>query len=284
LIIKKEGHKLFFICKFFHKINFAIGAVILIGLIMMSVVGPFFIQSPYEQNTAIKLQGPSKEHLLGTDDFGRDILARMVVGSRYSLSAGLIAVIVGLAGGLLLGSMSGYYGGYLDKLLMAACDILLAFPSILLAMAIVMIMEPRIYTPMIAVGVSSIPIFSRLIRAQFMSLRESGFIDAVRSSGASDARIVLRHLLPNSIGPIIIQATLRIGSSILTAASLSFLGLGAQPPTPEWGAMLSAARKYFWTGAHMAVIPGIAITITVIAINLIGDALRDYLDPRTRDV
>jgi peptide/nickel transport system permease protein len=259
------------------------GSVILIFLVAVSVAGPFFIRSPYEQNTAVKLQGPSREHLLGTDDFGRDILARMVVGSRYSLSAGFIAVLVGLAGGVLLGTPSGYYGGYLDKVLMTLCDMLLAFPSILLAMAIVMVMEPGIYTPMVAVGISSIPIFSRLIRAQFMSLRESCFIEAVRSSGASDARIIFRHLLPNSLGPIIVQTTLRIGSSILTAASLSFLGLGAQPPTPEWGAMLSSARKYFWTGAHMAVVPGIAITITVIAINLIGDALRDYLDPRTRD-
>jgi peptide/nickel transport system permease protein len=231
---------LFSVRNFFRKTSLAIGATLLIGLVMISVIGSFFIQSPYEQNTAIKLQGPSKEHLLGTDDFGRDLLARMVVGSRYSLSAGVIAVIVGLAGGLFIGSLAGYYGGYWDKLLMAVCDILLAFPSILLAMAIVMVMEPRIYTPMIAVGISSIPVFSRLIRAQFMSLRESCFIEAVRSSGASDARIVFRHLLPNSIGPIIIQATLRIGSSILTSASLSFLGLGAQPPTPEWGA--SSAR------------------------------------------
>ena len=268
--------------KFLRNPSALIGLAILIILILTSVAGPFFVQDPFEQNTSIKLQPPSAEHLLGTDDFGRDLLSRMVVGARYSLSAGFVSVAVGLAGGLLLGALAGYYGGAADKILMTLCDILLAFPSILLAMAIVMVMEPGIYTPMAAVGISSVPIFARLVRAQFMSLRQSSFVEAVRSSGAGDARIIFRHLLPNSLGPIIIQATLRIGSSILLAATLSFLGLGAQPPTPEWGAMLSAARNYMWTAAYMALIPGFAITITVIAVNLIGDALRDHLDPRTR--
>ncbi len=253
-------------------------------LVLVTFVGPFFIASPFEQDVANKLQGPSWEHWLGTDDFGRDLLARMVVGARYSLSAGIVSVFLGLTGGLFLGLLAGYYGGFLDKTLMMVCDILLAFPSVLLALAIVIIMEPGIYTPMIAVGISSVPIFARLVRAQFMYLRESSYIEAVRSSGAGDMRIIFRHLLPNSIGPVIIQATLRIGSSILTAATLSFLGLGAQPPTPEWGAILSAARRYLWTGAHMAIIPGMAITMTVVAVNLLGDALRDYFDPRTRGV
>jgi peptide/nickel transport system permease protein len=271
-----------FIKNFFRNPSAKVGMTIAAFLLLVTFIGPFFIPSPFEQNVAHKLQGPSWEHLLGTDDFGRDLAARMVVGARYSLSAGIISVLLGLTGGLLLGALAGYYGGYLDKTIMMLCDILLAFPSVLLALAIVIIMEPGIYTPMVAVGISSIPIFARLVRAQFMYLRESSFIEAVRSSGAGDLRIIFRHLLPNSIGPIIIQATLRIGSSILTAATLSFLGLGAQPPTPEWGAMLSSARRYLWTGAHMAVIPGLAITITVVAVNLIGDALRDYFDPRTR--
>jgi len=266
---------------FFRNPSAIAGTAILVLLLSITFVGPFFIQSPFEQNVRNKLQGPSREHLLGTDDFGRDLMARMVVGARYSLSAGIISVLLGLTGGLLLGVLAGYYGGYLDKTIMMLCDILLAFPSVLLALAIVIIMEPGIYTPMVAVGISSIPIFARLVRAQFMYLRESSFIEAVRSSGAGDFRIIFRHLLPNSMGPIIIQATLRIGSSILTAATLSFLGLGAQPPTPEWGAILSSSRRYLWTGAHMAIIPGLAITLTVVAVNLIGDALRDYLDPRT---
>lgn len=269
--------------KFMRNPSAKIGVVILTALILITVIGPFFIQDPLIQNTKIALQTPSAEHLLGTDDFGRDLLARIVVGARYSLSAGLIAVALGLAGGLLLGAFAGYYGGLLDQILMMVCDILLAFPSILLAMAIVMVMEPGLYTPMIAVGISSIPTFARLIRAQFMSLRSSAFVEAVRSSGAGDLRIIFRHLLPNSIGPIIIQATLRIGSSILMAATLSFIGMGAQPPTPEWGSMLSYARNYLWTAPHLAIVPGTAITITVISVNLIGDALRDFLDPRTRN-
>lgn len=260
------------------------GLFILLLLIIISIVGPFVVQSPYEQDTAMKLLPPSGEHWFGTDDFGRDVFSRIVTGAHYSLTAGFISVILGLTGGLMLGTFAGYYGGIADQVIMMLCNILLSFPSVLLAMAIVMVMEPGIYTPMVAVGVSSIPVFARLVRAQFMSLRESCFVEAVRSSGAGDMRIIFRHLLPNSIGPIIIQATLRIGSSILLAATLSFLGLGAQPPTPEWGSMLSAARNYIWTAPHLAIVPGMAITVTVISVNLIGDALRDYLDPRTRNM
>ncbi|HIZ64947.1 MAG TPA: ABC transporter permease [Candidatus Blautia pullicola] len=260
------------------------GLFILLLLIIISIVGPFVVQSPYEQDTAMKLLPPSGEHWFGTDDFGRDVFSRIVTGAHYSLTAGFISVILGLTGGLMLGAFAGYYGGIADQVIMMLCNILLSFPSVLLAMAIVMVMEPGIYTPMVAVGVSSIPVFARLVRAQFMSLRESCFVEAVRSSGAGDMRIIFRHLLPNSIGPIIIQATLRIGSSILLAATLSFLGLGAQPPTPEWGSMLSAARNYIWTAPHLAIVPGMAITVTVISVNLIGDALRDYLDPRTRNM
>lgn len=260
-----------------------VGLGILLMLVVVSIVGPFIVQSPYEQNTAMKLLPPSSEHWFGTDDFGRDVFSRIVTGAHYSLTAGFISVLLGLTGGLVLGAFAGYYGKIVDQIIMMICNILLSFPSVLLAMAIVMVMEPGIYTPMVAVGISSIPIFARLVRAQFMSLRESCFIEAVRSSGAGDLRIIFLHLLPNSIGPIIIQATLRIGSSILLAATLSFLGLGAQPPTPEWGPMLSSARNYIWTAPHLAIVPGVAITITVISVNLIGDALRDYLDPRTRN-
>lgn len=260
-----------------------VGLGILLMLVVVSIVGPFIVQSPYEQNTAMKLLPPSSEHWFGTDDFGRDVFSRIVTGAHYSLTAGFISVLLGLTGGLVLGAFAGYYGKIVDQIIMMICNILLSFPSVLLAMAIVMVMEPGIYTPMVAVGISSIPIFARLVRAQFISLRESCFIEAVRSSGAGDLRIIFLHLLPNSIGPIIIQATLRIGSSILLAATLSFLGLGAQPPTPEWGSMLSSARNYIWTAPHLAIVPGVAITITVISVNLIGDALRDYLDPRTRN-
>lgn len=270
--------------KFLRNPTAMVGTIILSALVLIAVIGPFFVQDPLLQQTSIKLQPPSLEHWFGTDDFGRDVLARIVVGARYSLTAGLVAVGLGLLGGLIMGAFAGYYGGLLDQVIMTLCDIMLAFPSILLAMGVVMVMEPGIYTPMVAVGISSIPTFARLVRAQFMSLRTSSFIEAVRSSGACDLRIIFRHLLPNSLGPVIIQATLRIGSAILMAATLSFLGLGAQPPTPEWGSMLSFARNYIWTAPYLAVIPGIAITLTVIAVNLIGDALRDFIDPRTRDI
>ena len=270
--------------KFLRNPTAMVGTIILSALVLIAVIGPFFVQDPLLQQTSIKLQTPSLEHWFGTDDFGRDVLARIVVGARYSLTAGLVAVGLGLLGGLIMGAFAGYYGGLLDQVIMTLCDIMLAFPSILLAMGVVMVMEPGIYTPMVAVGISSIPTFARLVRAQFMSLRTSSFVEAVRSSGAGDLRIIFRHLLPNSLGPVIIQATLRIGSAILMAATLSFLGLGAQPPTPEWGSMLSFARNYIWTAPYLAVIPGIAITLTVIAVNLIGDALRDFIDPRTRDI
>lgn len=269
--------------KFLRNPTAVVGLVILVTLILIAVIGPFFVQDPFAQLPSNKLQGPSMTHLLGSDDFGRDILARIVVGARYSLTSGIFAVALGLVGGLLMGTLSGYYGGLLDHIIMTICDILLAFPSVLLAMSIVMVMQPGVYTPMVAVGLSSIPTFARLVRAQFMSLKTNSYIEAVRSSGAGDMRIIFRHLLPNSMGPIIVQATLRMGSSIMLASTLGFLGLGAQPPTPEWGSMLSSARNYIWVAPHMAIVPGMAICVTVIAVNLLGDALRDFLDPRTRD-
>ena len=269
--------------KFLRNPTAVVGLVILVTLILIAVIGPFFVQDPFAQLPSNKLQGPSMTHLLGTDDFGRDILARIVVGARYSLTSGIFAVALGLVGGLLMGTLSGYYGGLLDHIIMTICDILLSFPSVLLAMSIVMVIQPGVYTPMVAVGLSSVPTFARLVRAQFMSLKTNSYIEAVRSSGAGDMRIIFRHLLPNSMGPIIVQATLRMGSSIMLASTLGFLGLGAQPPTPEWGSMLSFVRNYIWTAPHMAIVPGMAICVTVIAVNLLGDALRDFLDPRTRD-
>ena len=269
--------------KFLRNPTAVVGLVILVTLILIAVIGPFFVQDPFAQLPSDKLQGPSMTHLLGTDDFGRDILARIVVGARYSLTSGIFAVALGLVGGLLMGTLSGYYGGLLDHIIMTICDILLSFPSVLLAMSIVMVIQPGVYTPMVAVGLSSVPTFARLVRAQFMSLKTNSYIEAVRSSGAGDMRIIFRHLLPNSMGPIIVQATLRMGSSIMLASTLGFLGLGAQPPTPEWGSMLSFARNYIWTAPHMAIVPGMAICVTVIAVNLLGDALRDFLDPRTSD-
>lgn len=260
-----------------------LGLFILLALILISVIGPYFVSSPYTQNTSIKFTPPGRDYLLGTDNFGRDVLSRLVVGAKYSLSAGLVSVAIGTFGGLLLGAPAGYYGKYIDNIIMLLCDIMLAFPGIILSMVIVMVLGPGIYTPMLAVGISSIPLFTRLVRAQVLSLRDAPFVEAARSTGAGDLRIIFKHLLPNCMGPIIIQATLRMGSAILMAATLSFLGMGAQPPEPEWGSMLNAARPYLRTSPYLAIFPGLAITITVIGINLVGDGLRDYLDPKLRE-
>ena len=259
----------------------AIGLTVLVLLIVIACLGPAVAPfSPYAQNLDQKLQTPNAAHWLGTDEFGRDILSRLIVGSRFSLSVGLISVVVGLLGGVVIGGPAGFYRGGLDHVLMTICDIVLAFPGVLLALAIVAVLGPGLPNAMLAVGLSSIPIFARLIRAQFLALCESVMVESARSIGATNARIMLSHLLPNSLGPMLVQAFLRIGSAILMAATLSFLGLGAQPPEPEWGAMLSAARTFVLVAPHLAISPGLAITIAIIAINLVGDTLRDVLDPR----
>lgn len=269
--------------KFLRNPTAVVGLVILVTLLLIAVIGPFFVQDPFAQLPSNKLQGPSMTHLLGTDDFGRDILARIVVGARYSLTSGIFAVALGLVGGLLMGTLSGYYGGLLDHIIMTICDILLAFPSVLLAMSIVMVMQPGVYTPMVAVGLSSIPTFARLVRAQFMSLKTNSYIEAVRSSGAGDMRIIFRHLLLNSMGPIIVQATLRMGSSIMLASTLGFLGLGAQPPTPEWGSMLSEAQTYLRIYPNSVIWPGIVIALVSVALALMGNGLSEAMDPQMKE-
>jgi len=261
-----------------------IGLAILLGLVLACLFSSRLVPySPFDQNLQEKLLRPCAAHLMGTDQFGRDVLVRILVGTKYSLTSGFVSVLLSLAGGLLIGIPAGFLGGAADKGLMLVCDILLAFPGILMAMALSMVIGPGIYTPMITVGISSIPVFARLVRVQFMTLREAPFVEAMRAAGAGDLRIALKHILPNAMGPILVQSTLRMGIAIVTAATLSFLGLGAQPPAPEWGTMLNDARTYFMTNAYLAMFPGLAITISVIAINLVGDALRDQLDPRLRE-
>lgn len=270
--------------QFSKKPSATVGLLILGSILAACAMAPLLAPySPYAQNLQEKLLPPGTAHIMGTDEFGRDVFARILAGSKFSLSAGFVSVIVGLIGGLVIGMPAGYLGGSLDKGLMLVCDIMLSFPGIIMAMALTMVFGPGIFTPMITVGISSIPIFARLVRAQFLSFREAPFVEAMRAAGASDMRIAIKHILPNSMGPILIQSTLRIGTAIITAATLSFLGLGAQPPEPEWGSMLNAARAYFMTNPYLAMFPGLAITLSVIAINLIGDALRDYLDPKLKE-
>ena len=269
---------------FFRRPSTAVAALALALLIFVCFFGTALAPySPYVQDLENKLQTPGDGSLFGTDDFGRDLFSRVLVGAKYSLSAGLVSVLVGLVGGLFLGIPAGYYGGWVDRVFMLICDTMLAFPGILMAMALSMVLGQGRFTPMIAVGISSIPVFARLARSQFLSIREQQYVEAARAAGAGDLRIAMRYILPNAFGAVMVQATLRMGTAIITAATLSFLGLGAQPPEPEWGSMLNAARPYFFSAPHLAIFPGIAITITVIVVNILGDALRDYLDPRLRE-
>jgi peptide/nickel transport system permease protein len=259
------------------------GAVVLALLIIAAIFADQL--SPYPpnvQNLRNRLQPPSAEHLLGTDQFGRDILSRIIHGGRISLQVGFLSVGIALVIGGLMGILAAYYGGWLDSLFMGLVDVLLALPAFLLALAIVAALGPSLTNVMIAVGIANIPSFARITRSAALSVRELDYVAAAKAAGSSDLRIMLKHIVPNALSPVIVQVTLSLAGAILAAAGLSFLGLGAQPPTPEWGSMLNAARPFI-REAHWAVtFPGLAIVVTVLALNLVGDALRDVLDPRMR--
>ncbi|MFX1504787.1 MAG: ABC transporter permease [Promethearchaeota archaeon] len=225
-------------------------------------------------------EGPSLEHLLGLDDIGRDVLSRIIFGCRISITIGLVSVSIALTIGVIIGSIAGYFGKWVDHLLMRAIDVMMAFPAFLLALMIITILGPSLENAMIAVGIALIPMYARLTRGQVLSIKENDYVEAARMVGARDWRIIVFHILPNAAAPLIVQVTLNFASAILSAAALGFLGLGAQPPTPEWGVMLSGARKYLYVFPHLSVFPGLAIMITVLAFNLVGDGLRDAFDPR----
>ncbi|HIE0014550.1 glutathione ABC transporter permease GsiD [Serratia ureilytica] len=228
-------------------------------------------------------EGPSLVHWLGVDSLGRDIFSRILMGTRISLAAGVFSVLAGGAIGTLLGLLAGYYEGWWDRLTMRVCDVLFAFPGILLAIGVVAIMGSGMANVIVAVAIFSIPAFARLVRGNTLVLKHLTYIESARSIGASDWTIILRHILPGTLSSIVVYFTLRIGTSIITAASLSFLGLGAQPPTPEWGAMLNEARADMVIAPHVAIFPSLAIFITVLAFNLLGDGLRDALDPKLKE-
>ncbi|NKB68796.1 MAG: ABC transporter permease subunit [Candidatus Latescibacteria bacterium] len=258
-----------------------LGGALVVGLLFVALAAPLLVPyDPIEQNLYQRLEPPSMAHPLGTDDFGRDILSRIIYGSRISLRIGLISISIALTAGTFLGLVAGYWGGLTDNLIMRLVDIALAFPSILLAIGIVAVIGPGIDNVMLAVSIVMVPQYARLVRASVLSIREMAYVEAARSLGASDWRILFTSILPNCAAPLIVQSTLSLGTAILDAAGLSFLGLGAQPPTPEWGAMLSGGRELLLKAPWVMSFPGLAIFVVVLALNLLGDGLRDALDPK----
>lgn len=260
-----------------------VGLVLIILLIVMAAFADFI--APYgvdDQDLLNKFQAPCGAHLFGTDDFGRDIFSRVIYGSRYSLAIGACAAILSAAIGMLVGSVAGFYGGKTDNLLMRLIDIMLAIPSTLLGISIVAALGNGIRNVIIAVAIGAVPSYARIVRASILSVKEQEYIEAARSIGASDLRIIMRHILPNCLAPIIVQITMSVAKAILEASALSFIGLGVQPPAAEWGAMLSAARPYFRSYWWVMTFPGLAIMMIIFGLNLFGDGLRDALDPRLK--
>ena len=256
-----------------------VGAAIIVGLIFLAifaeVIAPY---DPLEQNIILKLKPPSKSHWFGQDPLGRDILSRMIYGTRISLKVGLSTVTISLTIGLIIGSISGYYGGLVDEFFMRIVDILMAFPGILLAIAMVAVLGPNLNHVILALCLIGWVGYARLVRGQVLYVRELDYVTAAQALGASSARVIALHIIPNLIAPVIVEATFGMAGAILAEASLSFLGLGVQPPTPSWGAMLNEGRQFLLLAPHTTTFPGLAIMLVVLGFNFLGDGLRDYLD------
>jgi peptide/nickel transport system permease protein len=259
------------------------GVGVLLIFAVACLVGPFLDRSdPVRQDLANAFMAPSLAHPLGTDDLGRDQLVRVLYGGRLTLLVGFGAVAIGFVIGVPVGALSGYLGGWLDMVAQRLIDVILAFPNILLAIALVAALGPGLRNVVVSVGITSIPGFVRLVRASALSIRELPYVEAARALGVPAWKILLRHVIPNSLAPVIVQATLQLGAAILVAAGLGFLGLGVQPPTPEWGTMLGSSRQFIFSDPILVIVPGLAIFGAVLAFNLLGDGLRDALDPRLR--
>ncbi len=255
--------------------------IVVIAAITAPIIAPY---DPIATAPRESLQGPSLEHLLGTDQLGRDVLSRIIFGSRISIMVGIVAVGLAMVVGVPLGLISGYFGGLIDHVIMRTMDAVIAFPALVLALAIVGALGAGTFQIMVAIGISSVPLYARLTRGQVLTIREQDYVHAARALGASDLRVVARHVLPNSLSPLIVQGSLGVAFAILAEAGLSFLGVGVQPPSPTWGGMLSKALPLIERAPLLSIYPGIAIFVTVLAINTLGDALRDVLDPRLRGV
>ncbi len=259
------------------------GMIVLVFLVLLAIFADIVAPYPYDlQDYSAAFQFPSWAHPFGTDNYGRDILSRVIHGTRISLQISLISLSGGTLVGCLLGAVAGYFGGRLDTVIMRFNDILMSIPKTILAIAIATTLGPGLVNAMIAVSISSVPTFARVVRASTLTVKDQEYVEAAHAIGCSNARIIARYIFPNVMAPIIVQATLGVATAIILAASLSFLGLGIQPPTPEWGAMLSAARAFMRDQWYMVFFPGLAIMLTVLALNLFGDGLRDALDPKLK--
>jgi peptide/nickel transport system permease protein len=264
---------------------FTLGAVLTIALIVVALAAPLLAPfDPDAQDTSRRLEPPSRQHVLGLDDLGRDVLSRIVFGARVSLRVGFSVVVIGSLIGVTLGAIAGYFGGAWDTVIMRICDILLAFPGILLAIALVAVLGPSLNNVILALAVINWVGYARLTRGQVLKIREMEYVTAAKALGARSPRVIVHHVLPNVINPVIVMATLGLAGAILAEAALSFLGLGVQPPTPSWGAMLTSGRQYLGIANHLAIFPGIAIMLAVMGLNFLGDGLIDALDPKYRKI
>lgn len=274
------------IWKRFRQNNGAMFSLCIIAILaVLALLAPVLVDYEVdvcETNVMNRFATPSSEHWFGTDELGRDIFSRILYGSRFSLSVGLVATVIGLLVGSTLGAIGGYFGGTIENIIMRLMDIMSAVPNILMGILITSVLGANTINLMIAVGVASVPNFARVTRAAVMRVRDSDYVEACRAIGDSEAKIIVQHILPNCLSPILVQASLRMGSAVIAASSLSFLGLGVQLPAPEWGAMLSTGRKYIRQAPHLTVFPGLCIMLVVLCLNMIGDGLRDAFDPKLR--
>ena len=263
----------------------AVGMGVILLFIVLAIFAPLIApHDPLEQNIPIRKSPPFTEgHFLGTDELGRDMLSRLIYGARLSMTIGILSVGISMIGGVAIGVVSGYFGGWLDRIVMRLIDIMLAFPYVLLTIVIVAVLGPSLTNAMIAIGISQLPRYVRLVRASVLAEKESDYVLAERSIGTSDLELMFGSILPNSLAPVIVQATLGIGEAILSSAALSFLGLGAQPPTPEWGLMIASSREFVTSAWWIVTLPGLATLLSVLGFNLFGDGLRDVLDPRLKE-
>lgn len=260
-----------------------LGLIVITLMVLASIFAPLIAPYGYEQQDLYHIfQGPSAQHIFGTDNLGRDIFSRLLYGGRQSLKIGIVSVAIAATLGIIFGSAAGFYGGRVDNILMRILDIFQAVPGLLLSIAVATTLGPGINNAMLAIGITTVPGYARMARASVMRVRGMEYIEAATAINATDFRIIIKHVLPNAISPLIVQITMGVASSILAAASLSFMGLGAQPPLPEWGAMLTAGRTYMRDYPYLCIIPGMVIMAAVLSLNMLGDGLRDALDPRLK--